>query len=219
MFAILSLTKNIKSFTGGVIVNSEKMMKGAKTLDTIVKVVRGIAGAMVWVLAIFSVLVAVVGEKVFVPDSLTLELGFIKVLLADEYQRITPMMRLYASAVLVSGAVYAFAIRYLTGIVRAILAPMKEGRPFETGVCASLKKIAYWIFITGGISQVLGAVCSVLMTRSFPIDAVFSSEAVKDIGYVQVMDFGFVLAGFVALFLSWVFAYGQALQKEADETL
>lgn len=196
-----------------------KMMKGAKTLDTIVKIAGGIAGAMIWVLVIFALLVIFVGEKVFVPGSLTMELGFIRIHMADEYQSVTPMVRAYAAAMLASGAVYAFAIRYLTGIIRAILAPMKEGRPFESGVCASLKKIAYWIFIAGGVSQALGAVCSVLMTRAFPIDAVFSSAAVKGVEYVYVMDFGFVLAGFVALFLSWVFAYGQALQQEADETL
>ncbi len=198
---------------------NRKMIRGANVLDRIVGIAGGIAGAMVWVFAIFAVLVIVVGEKVFVPDSLTLELGFIKVLLADEYQSVTPMMRAYAAAILASGAVYAFSIRYLAGIIRAILAPMKEGRPFETGVCASLKKIAYWIFIVGGASQVLSAVSSVLMTRAFPIDAVFSCEAVKGVEYVYVMDFGFVLAGFVALFLSWVFAYGQTLQQEADETL
>ena len=199
--------------------NNEKMMKGANVLDKIVKIAGGIAGAMIWVFAIFAVLVVVIGEKMFMTGSLTLDLGFIKVLLADEYQSVTPMMRAYAAAILVSGAVYAFAVRYLTGIIRTILAPMKEGRPFEAGVCASLKKIAYWIFITGGVSQVLGAACSVLMTRAFPIDAVFSSEAVKGVEYVQVMDFGFLLAGFVVLFLSWVFAYGQALQQEANETL
>ena len=199
--------------------NNEKMMKGANVLDKIVKIAGGIAGAMIWVFAIFAVLVIVVGDKVFATGSLTLELGFIKVLLADEYQSVTPVVRAYVASILVSGAVYAFAIRYLTGIVRGILAPMKEGRPFEAGVCASMKKIAYWIFIAGGVSQVLGAVGSVLMTRAFPIDAVFSSEAVKGVEYVYVFDFSFVLAGFVVLFLSWVCAYGQALQQEADETL
>lgn len=199
--------------------NNEKMIKGANVLYKIVKIAGGIAGAMIWVFAIFAVLVAVVGEKVFMQGSLTLELGFIKVLMTDGYQSVTPMVRAYAAAILVSGAVYAFAIRYLTGIIRSILAPMKEGRPFEAGVCASLKKIAYWIFIVGGVSQVLGAVSSVLMTRAFPIDAVFASEAVKGVEYVYVMDFGFVLAGFMTLFLSWVFAYGQKLQQEADETL
>ena len=197
----------------------DKMIRGAKTLDTVVKIAQGIAGAMVWVLAIFAVLVILVGEKVFAQGSLMLELGFVKVYLADGYQSITPMVRAYAAAILVSGAVYAFAIRYLTGIIRAVLAPMKEGRPFEEGVCASLKKIAYWILITGGISQALKAVCSVLMTLAFPIDAILSAEAVKRVEYVYVMDFGFLLAGFAALFLSWVFAYGQALQREADETL
>ena len=199
--------------------NDQKMMKGANVLDKIVKLVGSIATAMIWVFAIFAILVILVGEKVFVPGSLTLELGFIKVFLAEEYQRVTPMVRAYVAAILVSGVVYAFAIRYLSGIIRAILAPMKEGRPFEGSVCASLKKIAYWIFITGGISQVLSAVCSVLMTRSYPIDAVFSAGMVEKIEYVYVMDLGFLLAGFVVLFLSWVFAYGQALQQEADETL
>lgn len=199
--------------------NNERMMKGAGALDTIVKIAGGVAGAMIWVFAIFAVLVIIVGEKMFMAGSMTLELDFIKVMLADEYQSVTPMFRAYVAAILASGVVYAAAVRYLCALIRGILAPMKEGRPFESGVCASMKKIAYWIFIVGGVSQVLGVVCSVLMTRAFPIDAVFSSEAVKGVEYVQVMDFGFLIAGFVALFLSWVFAYGQALQREADETL
>jgi len=198
---------------------NRKMMKGAKTLDTIVKIAGGIAGAMVWVFLIFAVLVVAVGEKVFVPDSVTLDLSFLTVKLAQEYQAITPMFRAYAAAILVAGAVYAFALRYLTGLIRSILAPMMEGRPFESGVCASLKKIAYWIFIVGGVSQVIGAICSMLLVRAYPIDALFSSGAVLGVEYAFSIDLSFVLAGFVVLFLSWVFAYGQALQREADETL
>lgn len=199
--------------------NDQKMMKGANVLDKIVKIAGGIATAMIWVFAIFAILVILVGEKVFVPGSLTLELGFIKVFLAEEYQRVTPMVRAYAAAILVSGVVYAFAIRYLSGIIRAILAPMKAGRPFESGVCTSLKKIAYWVFAVGGLSQVMQMILSALMMRAYPIDAVFSSDAVTRIEYSFSFDLSFLLVGFVVLFLSWVFAYGQALQQDADETL
>lgn len=199
--------------------NNSKMIKGANVLDRIVKIAGGFAGAMVWVFVIFAVLVALLGEKMFAPDSVFLELDFMKVRLSQEYQVITPMIRAHTAAILAAGAVYAFALLALSRLVRAILAPMKEGRPFESGVCVSLRRIAYWVFIVGGVSQVIKAVCSALLTRAYPIDAVFSSSAVAGIEYAFSFDLGFVLVGFVILFLSWVFAYGQALQQEADETL
>lgn len=196
-----------------------KMIKTANVLDTLAKIAGGIASAMVWVLAIFAVLVAVLGEKMFAPGGMSLELDFIKVHLTQEAQIITPMMRAYVAVILLTGAALAYALRILIGLIRGILAPMKEGRPFESGVCVSLRRIAYWVFIVGGISQVFGVIARMLMTRAFPIEAVFSGDAVTGIEYTFGVDLSFVLAGFVVLFLSYVFSYGQALQREADETL
>ena len=199
--------------------SNEKMIWGANVLDKIVKIAGGFACAMIWVFAIFAVLVIVVGEGMYMPDGVFLDFEFIRLHLAQEYQTITPMFRVYTAAILAMGAVYAAALMILSRMIRAILAPMKEGRPFESSVCASLKKIAYWVFAVGGISQVMQMISSALMMRAYPIDAVFSSSAVTQIEYSFSIDLSFLLAGFVVLFLSWVFAYGQTLQQEADETL
>jgi len=44
-------------------------------------------------------------------------------------------------------------------------------------------------------------------------------DAVEKLEYVFTVDFGFVAVFCVLMLLSYIFTYGQALQRESDETL
>ncbi|MBQ9148788.1 MAG: DUF2975 domain-containing protein [Oscillospiraceae bacterium] len=196
-----------------------KMMSTAKKLDTFTRIVGEVFRAFSIVCAVFVVLVLIVGSDMFVPGTLSLDLDFIKIHLAEDYQTISNMMKIYTIVSLVSVGVLCLMVHRISTLVRQILAPMKDGRPFENHIPANLKKIAWLVLIGGAIAEVLGIVARILITHAYPMGQIFSSPAVAKLEYVYNMDFTFVLIAGILLFLSYIFSYGQALQQEADETL
>lgn len=198
---------------------NDKIITTAKNLDTLAKVGGKIAQVFGIVCIIFAALVLVFGEKVFVANSLTLDLDFVKLHLSNDFQAITDIIKIYALLALLIAAVICFIIYYASKLARNILSPMKEGRPFESEVAANLKKTAMVVLVGGAAAEILGIVERVLITKAYPFEQIFSSAAISKIEYVFTIDFGFVLIACVILFLSYIFTYGQTLQRESDETL
>ena len=198
---------------------NKKMMKTAGTFETIFKVVRGITMACGFVCLAMAVLVLIFGEKMFVPGSLTLDLDFVKLHLAEEFQGITGAIKLYAVVSLLWAGVLLFVTAYTCGLYRGILALVKEGRPFEKGVVTNLRKVAWAILAGGAAATLLGLVGHVILTRAYPMEQIFASEAVTKLEYVFTMDFSFVATACIVFLLSYIFSYGQALQRQSDETL
>jgi len=197
---------------------NKKMITTAGTLDTILKIAEGFMKAFAIVFAIFIVLMKIFKEKM-VAGSFSLELDFVKLNLAGEYGAVTGSVLNYIDMVLIAGCLGCIAIRYALGILRKILAPVKEGRPFDRDVSAGLRKLGWITLIGGGLIQVLGIVGRVLLVNSLPLDVIFSSPAIESVEYVFTMDFGFVLIFCAIHLFSRIFEYGQQLQQESDETL
>lgn len=198
---------------------NDKLLKTAGALDRIVKICSGFFKAFVMVLLIFSVLVLVLGEKMFSDGSLTAEFGFVKLYLAQEYQGINAMVKAYTIVSLLCGAVTCAILSYVCSLLRQILAPMKEGRPFERSIPADLRRIAWATLIGGAISELLKLVEQLFVIKALPMDAIFSGSAVTSKVYEFKFDSNFIFVFFLMMFLSYIFAYGQTLQQEADETV
>lgn len=199
--------------------NDHKMMVSAKNMDTFVKVVGRIFEVVSIVLAVFAVLVAIFGEAMFEAGSLSIDLDFMKFQLAEEYQQITNGMRLFAIVSLLAAAGVCIAVSVICKLLRRILAPMKDGRPFEPGVAGDLRKIGWVVLVAGAVWQIAGCVLNMLLIRSYPMEQIFSSDAITGITYHFTFDLNFVLISCTLFLLSYIFAYGQMLQKESDETL
>ena len=196
-----------------------KMRKVAGVLETLFKVAGGILTAMVIVCGIFAVLVLIYGEKIFVPDSVTLDIGFLKFYLREEYRFITDDVKLYAMVSLVTAAGLYGMASYACTLLRRILAPMKESRPFEEGMARDLKKVA-WLVLGGGLySEALKIAEHFLMIRAYPMEEIFDSKAIYMMKHIIDVDLGFVLVAAAFFLLSYIFSYGQTLQRESDETL
>ena len=198
---------------------NQKLSATARTVDRIVKICGGIFKAFVIVLLVFSILVPLLGEKVFATGSITAELGFVKVHLAPEYQDITSMVKMYTVVSLLCGCAGCAMLAYICSLLRQMLAPMKEGRPFEKRVSADMRKIAWAVLIGGGINEILKLLEQIFVIKALPMDRLFSSDVVTYREYLFHIDGGFVILFFVILFLSYIFSYGQSLQQEADETI
>ena len=196
-----------------------KLSRTAQTVDRIIKICGNIFKAFVIVLLVFSILVPLTGDKIFAANSLTAELGFVKLHLAPEYQGITVMVKIYTVVSLLCGCVGCAMLAYICSLLRQILAPMKEGRPFHKRVCMDMRKIAWAILIGGGINQILKLIEQIFVIKALPMDKLFSADVVARTEYMFEINGGFVLLFFVVLFLSYIFSYGQILQEEADETV
>jgi len=199
--------------------DNNKLIKTAGILDLIVKVCAGIFKTLVIVTLVFAVLVLIFGKSMFDQSSITAELGFVKLYLADAYQTVTPLVKAYAIVSLLCGCVSCSMLAYICSLLRQILAPMKEGRPFEKRVCADMRKIAWAVLIGGSINEILKLIEQLFVIRALPIDQLFSADMVVSREYMFQVDGDFVPVFFVILFLSCIFSYGQSLQQEADETV
>lgn len=198
---------------------NEKLMSTAKTGDTVAKIVGAVLQVFAIIFAIFAVLVLILGEKMFEAGSLSLDLDFIKLHLSSQYQTVTGMMKLYTAASLVAAAVSFAVVSWGCVLLRKILAPMKEGRPFDSEVPGILKQAAWVVLVGGGVVQLLGVAGRFFATKAYPLDMVFTSAAIRDWEVNITVDWTFVQIFFVLMLLSHVFSYGVRLQQESDETL
>jgi len=116
----------------------------------------------------------------------------------------------------VTGVAYGWlALR----IIRRILAPMKDGQPFDNAVSVNLKNLA-WIILGGGVvSQLLGMASGILMYKAYDFSALFLSDKITGVALNLEMDLTCVLVFAILYMLGCVFQYGEELQKQSDETL
>jgi hypothetical protein len=198
--------------------SNKKMITTARNLDTILKIAEGFMMAFAIVFAVFVVLMKIFKEKM-VMGTFSLDLSFVKLYLSGDYGNITDTLLNHFDLILITGCVGCIAIRFGLKVLRSILAPMKEGRPFDMEVSAGLRKLAWVILVGGGLIQAVNIVGGMLLAKNLPMDVIFSSPAIESVEYVFTMDFGFVWKFVVVMLLARIFAYGQQLQQESDETL
>ncbi len=110
-------------------------------------------------------------------------------------------------------AVYGCTVQ----IFRRVLRPMKEGRPFD-GAARQLRRLA-WVTLAANLVLSLGEyLVQLRFYRGLDLQ-VFLSERVLSCASQVHLDLGFLGPGIFLLLLSFVFHYGEELQRQADETL
>lgn len=198
---------------------NQKLINAAKNWDTIVKFFGTFMKVMGIICSVLALLVLVLVKKTYELSSISLDLDFMKLYLTEEYQTFNGLMKIHTIIVLLVGSLIGFALYYASKLLRNILNSMKEGRPFEANIPANLKKLAWTVLIVGAITQIAGIIERIILVKAYPIEQFFSSSAIAKIEYSYAIDFNFVFLASILLFLSHIFAYGQELQKESDETL
>ena len=199
---------------------NKKLIKNATIIDRILKILQGFAAAGVIVAALFIPLTLIFGEKVIASaDRLTI--GELQLKLSGDLSSYLDMARIKSGLVIVLiGAVLtAAAVWYCLRVLREILAPMKEGQPFASGIADKIRKLGWTVLVTGAIAEIGGMITSIFELRAYQIDKIVSAGPVSEISYNYGFRLWFVFAALIIFFLSYVFRYGEALQKESDETL
>lgn len=197
-----------------------KLMKSASIIDRILKVLQGFALAGVIVPAIFIPLTAIFGEKVIASSS-RLDLGAVDLNLAGDtlaYMDL-PHIKVSIIVMLLGGIVGAAAIWYCLRVLRQILSPMKDGTPFASGIAAQVRKLGWTVLIGGVVAEIGRAVAHLFEIRAYHLEQLLDPNAVSSISYNYSVSLWFVVTALILFFLSYVFRYGEELQREADETL
>ena len=195
-------------------------MKTSKIIDRILKIVQGFLVAGVIVSAIFIPLTAVFGEKI-IADASTVELGGLNIALAGDYHNYLDPSGIKMSIIVgLIIAIITCAVAWLClRKIREILSPMKEGRPFEEGISKKIRQLALIILVGGGIAEVGGAISQVFAIKAYNLATLFNNAAIDYTTYNYNFSLWFVVVALILFFLSYVFHYGEELQRESDETL
>lgn len=155
----------------------------------------------------------------FLEGAVTLDLDFIKFHLNDNAYINAQILKFYVFAATLGGGIVCFLIYHIAKLLRSILSPMKMGRPFEAGAPEYLKRVGWAILIGGFLSELVGILARVLLIRAYSLDDLFSSPAIEKMEFVFTMELNFVLIACAVFLLSYIFTYGQVLQRDSDETL
>lgn len=100
-------------------------------------------------------------------------------------------------------------------IIRKILKPMKECKPFEAGVSGKFRTLGIFAIIYGVISNLASLVGQQILLNA--LQGVKGQEFIVSVN--RNFDLSFVLVAVMLFLCSYIFRYGEELQKQADETL
>ena len=198
----------------------EKLMKTSKTVDTILKVVYKIlqvAGIIIFV-GVGICLAAELLGKMPAAELSGISISDVELELKDPQAIEKDVMMLEIGTTMVMGLLAIAITCYLIKVLRKVLAPMILGQPFDGTVSTNIKKLGIVCIVGGVMMDVMESVASTLAI-SMMDKAFWLSENVSKITVSSEISLGNVLVGVLVIMLSYVFRYGEELQKQADETL
>ena len=195
---------------------NEKMISMAKTIDTVLKVLKifGLIGMVICLLiGVFSAVTGMHGlvSETFSFGSLHLNLDPSNELTAEFLGKLT-------APILFAGALSAWAFVNEINKLRKIDSYMKAGEPFHKEVPGAIRKLGWAVILAGMISILTSNIASIwtwFLTRSSDV----YSSIIADVSVNVEINLSFILYAFIIFFLAYVFQYGVQLQKESDETL
>lgn len=203
--------------------NTTKLISTSKKLDTFFKVMQRIITICMIVAVCLMIVLTVVNlvdpNAVIGTDFNVVDIGPITIELAEEHAPSNVIILTYAWVMIVLAAVCAMVICFAFGLIRKILKPMTEGRPFEPTVGDNIRKISF-VCLALGIAQNVAAGIEVAnVIHNFDLNNLATSEQIRSITANYSIDFTFLILFFVLLLMSHIFRYGAELQQQADETL
>ena len=200
--------------------NNETMVKNAKICYTVVNVLQKILYAAMLLFAV-SLIAAVFGRTIGIsPDSRVISLGNISLVLGESVT--LGEMSFQTRLLVTSLAAMAIAAIYCYGlaILKNILRPMKEGRPFDLSVSNGIRRLGV-VVLLGGIIHAAAECIVHFITREDYVKLMdfFQEGTIEQIRVNLNFNLAFVFAALLLFLLAHVFRYGEELQRQSDETL
>lgn len=196
----------------------DKMKKTAKGLDVFFKILQGFALAGIIVTLILNAVGLAVGYDRIVDTgdmNVTVNAGGLLIRAED---MVFEVMEVRRAVLLLSAVMLVSLITAWIGLrlVRQILEPMKEGEPFRSGTADRIKRMGWFVIASGLLVNVFEAAVKGMLARAIIAS---SAEGPVIYGVEHRMDLGFIVTAFIIFLFSYIFRYGEELQRLSDETL
>ncbi len=204
----------------------EKLKKTARVLDVFAKVFRAISIAAAIILLVGLVITSVYylsirnddATAVLAGGDLHVTLGHVRLNLTHLVPGTTRPLVPVAVMLLAGALVLAIAVVELN-ILRRILAPMAEGRPFDSTVSGNLRKLGWMSLAQVAVYSVAEPLITAMELRLVEFGYFLNQEYVESYTVNFHLELSRFLIPAALFFLSYVFRYGEELQRQSDETL
>ena len=202
----------------------DKLTSTARKIDVVFKI-ADVMLKIAFVACLVCIGIVVVGKAFDLPDEMIgnvdqlLEFGPLTLTVADSFTPDFDRMLIQAAAMLALGAACSFIGILCVKTVRAILAPMKEGKPFASEISKNLRKLGWLSLILGVAVQVMEAVSLFSLFIVQDMEALLISEKITHVDVNASFDLSVLIIPAVFFLLAYVFKYGEQLQTLSDETL
>lgn len=194
------------------------MIRTAKRLDVFMNIAEKALYVIAVLLAVSGVVMAASKDS-FTDVAANVQLGGITLALEETDSVISESMGIRMILGIVSAMIAVALICAGILIVRKILKPMKAGRPFDTSVADSLRKLGWLVLIGGIVESALKIVSETVLLGAYDFSQLINMDAASKVTVSYFFDVTFILFALVLFLLSHVFRYGKALQRESDEIL
>lgn len=193
----------------------KKLTGTAKALDTIAHVLQVLCMVAAIMLAVAVVLLLVFNIEAYEFDS-RIELGNFSFVLASVDPSAVHTQFLWTAPPAIGGVLVMWLVLRL---IRRLLAPMREGKPFDSSVSRNLRSLSWITLIGGAVCSLLKSIAEIAVYRIYDFHSLFQNDLITGCTLNIAPDMSFVLLFAILFLLSCVFRYGEELQKQSDETL
>ena len=196
----------------------------AKKLDKIFEIARIVLGALAVAAVVFIVLIGLAYVLDWDPEFIgtgyaSFDVGFLELEAAPGFGPDPWLVLGHAAFTLAVGALLLLDGRRGIGYIRGILAPMAEGKPFDSSVSSNLQKLAKLAIRIGVLWNIIILSEAIVMVYVFDLPSLLLSEKISHIGGTFQVDLTFVIYWAILMLLSYAFRHGEELQQLSDETL
>ena len=141
----------------------------------------------------------------------SLQFGDLQLPLAENTKLQVP--KVLSFSLLLAYVLSAAAAIWIISLLQKILKPMAEGQPFHTETAPAIRKIAWLHMISALLTQAIGCAVSVFTFQQL------EKASISGASLNLQFNLNFLVTFSILFLLSYVFEYGQELQKLSDETV
>lgn len=180
---------------------------------------------ILWIVQIVICVIAAVSAAAMlsVPEKLAfvprLNIDMLSLEFAEGVKMRNP--QLYFGMLLVFVIVVLAVTGYILHLLKKIFRPMAAGLPFEESISGYIRKFA-WVNLVGGmLISALLTVIKVIQFQNFDLAILLKNSSITSVNcnLNLQLDLNVIVTFAVLYLLSYVFKYGEELQKLSDETL
>lgn len=202
----------------------DKLTSTARKIDVFFKIVD-VMFKIAFVTCLVGLVIVLVGTLFDLPDEAIghidtqLQFGPLDLHVANDCLPSFDRMLGFTCVIIVLGAAVCYLMIRCVKVIRAILAPMKEGKPFVSEISPNLRKLGWYSLVACIATQVMEAASLFIMAAMYRIDTLLISDKITHVDVNASFDLGMLIIPAAFFLLAYVFKYGEQLQTLSDETL